>query len=167
VKSTRASFVAFVAALGMALGLLGSCDGEPPRRPNIMHPVDERRAFELMGRVFKEAGLTIERGREEVVNGKSLTVDEAAAGHKYGIAYLTHEDQAALGDALPKRDTMSDALLVVDADGGDRVLVLFERDYMTDDLEGEAHSTTTIAAEAKIQRDARDFLLKAVRDKWP
>jgi hypothetical protein len=57
--------------------------------------------------------------------------------------------------------------VVVDADSGDRIVLLYERDYMTDDLEGEAHSTTTIAAEAKIQRDARDFLLKAVRDKWP
>jgi len=132
-----------------------------------MHPVDERRAFELIGRVFKEAGLTIERGREETVNAKSLTVDQAASGHKYGVAYLTHEDQASLGDAIPKHDADADALVVVDTDSGDRILLLYERDYMTDDLEGEAHSTTTIAAEAKIQRDARDFLLKAVRDKWP
>jgi hypothetical protein len=132
-----------------------------------MHPVDERRAFELVAQVFKEAGLSIERGREEVVGGKSLTVDQAASGHKYGVAYLTHDQQASLGDALPHRDANSDALVVVDSSSGDRILVLFERDYMTDDLEGEAHSTTTIAAEAKIQRDARDFLLKAVRDKWP
>jgi hypothetical protein len=147
--------------------LVAGCGGEPPRRPNIMHPVDERRAFELVSRVFKEAGLSVERGRPETVNGSSLTVDEAASGHKYGIAYLTRDAQTALGDAIPKRDPNSDALVVVDTDSGDRVLLLFERDYMTDDLEGEAHSSTTIAAEAKLQRDARDFLLKAVRDKWP
>jgi hypothetical protein len=167
VRSSRAPLLAFAfAALG-ALCLAVACGGEPPRRPNIMHPVDERRAFELIGRVFKEAGLTIERGREETVNAKSLTVDQAASGHKYGVAYLTHEDQASLGDAIPKHDADADALVVVDTDSGDRILLLYERDYMTDDLEGEAHSTTTIAAEAKIQRDARDFLLKAVRDKWP
>jgi|HubBroStandDraft_1064217.scaffolds.fasta_scaffold91574_3 hypothetical protein len=156
-----------LAALAMFVGFLDACGGEPPRRPNIMHPVDERRAFELIGRVFKEAGLSIERGRQETVSGKSLTVDEAAGGHKYGVAYLTREEQTALGDAIPKGDPNADALVVVDSDSGDRVLVLFERDYMTDDLEGEAHSATTIAAEAKLQRDARDFLLKAVRDKWP
>jgi hypothetical protein len=150
-----------------SLAVLVACGGEPPRRPNVMHPVDERRAFELIGRVFKEAGLTLERGREETVGGKSFTVDQAAAKHKYGVAYLTREEQAALGDAIPKRDLNSDALVVVDTDSGDRIVLLYERDYMTDDLEGEAHSTTTIAAEAKIERDARDFLLKAVRDKWP
>jgi hypothetical protein len=162
--------LAQLAALAMSLGslaLLDACGGEPPRRPNIMHPVDERRAFELIARVYKEAGLSVERGRLEMVNGRSLTVDEAAAGHKYGIAYLSHEQQTALGDAIPKGDPNADALVVVDSDSGDRILVLSERDYMTDDLEGEAHSSTTIAAEAKIQRDARDFLLKAVRDKWP
>jgi hypothetical protein len=155
------------ALLATMVSLLASCEGEPPRRPNIMHPVDERRAFELIGRVFKEAGLSIERGRAEMVNGKALTVDQAAAGHKFGVAYLTREDQVLLGDSIPKRDANSDALVVVDSESGDRIVVLYERDYMTDDLEGEAHSTTTIAAEAKIQRDARDFLLKAVRDKWP
>jgi hypothetical protein len=159
--------VAPVVLAALATALLPSCGGEPPRRPNIMHPVDERRAFELIARVFKEAGLSIERGRQELVNGKSFTVDEAAGGRKFGVAYLTREEQAALGDAIPKGDPNADALVVVDADSGDRILVLFERDYMTDDLEGEAHSTTTIAAEAKIERDARDFLLKAVRDKWP
>jgi hypothetical protein len=74
--------------------LASGCGGEPPRRPNIMHPVDERRAFELIGRVFKEGNLTIERGREETVNGKPMTVDQAAAGHKFGVAYLTRSPSA-------------------------------------------------------------------------
>ena len=146
---------------------LASCGGEPPRRPNILHPVDERRAFELIKRVFDEAGLTVEKGRGEAVRGRSFAVGQAASGHKYGVVYLTHEEQMSLGDSIPNHDSNPEALVVVDTEAGDRILVLYERDYMTDDLEGDAHSTTTIAAEAKIERDARDFLLKAVRDKWP
>jgi hypothetical protein len=131
-----------------------------------MHPVDERRAAEILSRVFREANLEVERDREVTVGGGSLRVAVAAAGHKYGVAYLSHDALARAFDAIPKRDADSDALVVVDASQGDRVLVLDERDYMTDDLEGETHSATTIAAENKIQRDARDFVVKAVRDQW-
>jgi hypothetical protein len=132
-----------------------------------MHPVTERRALALIKRVFDEAGLSVEGGRGEAVRGRSFTVGQAASGHKYGVAYLTHEEQEGLGDSIPNHDANPEALVVVDTESGDRILVLYERDYMTDDLEGDVHSTTTIAAEAKIERDARDFLLKAVRDKWP
>ena len=131
-----------------------------------MHPVHERRVFEIVSRVFDEARLTVERGRVVQVNGKPLTVDLAAAGRKFGIAYITREAQAALGDIIPKHDSNSEALVVVDSDAGDRILILYERDYLTDDLEGDLHSSTTIAAEGKVDRDARDFLLRAVRDKW-
>jgi hypothetical protein len=158
------------AAYGLAsalLAILASCATEPPRRPNVLHPVDTHRALDLIGGVFDEAGLTVEKGRPEIVNARSLTVDEAAKGHKYGIAFLTRDAQLSLGDALPNHDANPDALVVVDSDSGDRILVLFERDYLTDDLEGPAHSATSIAAEVKIQRDARDFLRNAVRDKWP
>jgi hypothetical protein len=117
--------------------------------------------------VFDEAGLTVERNRHVSVQGRPMTVDLAASGHRYGIAYITRELAASLGDIIPKRDPNSDALVVIDSEAGDRILVLYERDYMTDDLAGDLHSATTIAAESKVERDARDFLLRAVRDKWP
>jgi hypothetical protein len=169
VTGSRSSFALLsVALLGVSLAVSSAgCGGEPPRRPNIMHPLHERRAFDLVSRVFDEAHLTVERGRDVMVTGKPLTVDMAAQGKKYGIAYVTREAQVTLAGIIPKHDANSDALVVVDSDTGDRILVLYERDYMTDDLEGESHSATTIAAEEKIQRDARDFLLRAVRDKWP
>jgi len=131
-----------------------------------MHPVHERRVFEIVSRVFDEAHLTVERGRVVRVRDKALTVDLAAGGRKFGIAYITREAEVKLGDIIPKHDSNSDSLVVVDSDAGDRILILYERDYMTDDLEGDSHSATTIAAEGKVDRDARDFLLRAVRDKW-
>jgi hypothetical protein len=131
-----------------------------------MHPVDARRAVEILSRVFRDANVDVEHDREVTLGGTTLRVDVAAAGHRYGVAYLPHEAQVQLGDAIPKHDADSEALVVVDASQGDRVLLLYERDYMTDDLEGEAHSATTIAAESKIERDARDFVVKAARDQW-
>jgi hypothetical protein len=50
---------------------------------------------------------------------------------------------------------------------GVHVLVLFERDYMQDDLMGESHENTNIAAELKLERDVKDFLRKATEDQWP
>ena len=68
---------------------------------------------------------------------------------------------------MPRRPEGSDALLVVRGEQGTRILLLFESDYVEDDLEGEGHTATTIAAEREIERDARDFLYKAAREAWP
>jgi hypothetical protein len=38
---------------------------------------------------------------------------------------------------------------------------------MTDDLAGVSHSSTEIAAELKLARDVRDFLVKAKAEQWP
>ncbi len=131
-----------------------------------MHPVEGRRAVEIVSRVFREASLDVDPPRVVTVRERKLRLDVPAAGHKYGVAYLSHEAQIQVGDAISKHDPESEALVVVDAKEGDRVLVLYERDYMTDDLEGEVHGATTIAAETKIERDTRDFVIKAVREKW-
>jgi hypothetical protein len=131
-----------------------------------MHPVEERRAVEIIARVFGEAGFDPEANRAVTYEGKALRVDVAATGKRFGIAYLSRQDQEELGDVLPKHDSDSDALVIVAASDGNRVLLLYEKDYLTDDLEGEAHSATTIAAEKKIQRDARDLIAKAASEKW-
>ena len=106
----------------------------------------------------------------KVADGKPLRVDVVASGHKYGVAYLTRDDEAALGQAVPKFDPDSDALIIVDGSGTDEgwhVVVLYDRAYLSDDLEGESHGATSIAAEGKIARDARDFLVKAQHEGWP
>jgi hypothetical protein len=136
-----------------------------------MHPVHERRADEIISRVFKEASLTPEPGHtmQVTTRGAALTLDVAAAGHKMGIAYLTREEVETLGDAIPKFDPESDALVVIDGverDAGWHALLLYDRAYLSDDLEGDEHSATTIAAERKIERDARDFVVKAEHEKW-
>jgi hypothetical protein len=75
-----------------------------------------------------------------------------------------------LATFLPKHDNDEGALVVLDgaaADAGGHALALWETDYITDDLAGASHSSTEIAAEAKLERDVREFLLKAKTEQWP
>ena len=46
------------------------------------------------------------------------------------------------------------------------LLALFARDYKEDDLEGEAHTQTSIAATRELERDVRDFLRRAEMEGW-
>jgi hypothetical protein len=103
--------------------------------------------------------------------GKSLDVDVASQGHKYGVAYVTASERAELGSALPARDPgMGDALQLVSGLGADsaaRVLVLNDTDYVYDDQVGAQHEETAVTAELKLRRDVRDFLVRAHAEKWP
>jgi hypothetical protein len=137
----------------------------------MMHPVDERRAIEIIRRTFEQAHVEPDFNHPlSISRGKGLNLDVIAAGHQYGIAYLTRDEALALEGAVPKYDPESDELVLVDGTGdgaGWHALVLYDRAYLSDDLEGEAHSATTIAAEKKIERDTRDFLLKSKSAGWP
>ncbi len=162
---------AFIFALASTFATFGlaACGGPEAQAPHSSRPVDERRASEVIAQTFARAKIEPETNRDvKVLGGKVIHVEVAAAGHKYGVAYLTREDQAALGDALPKKAPDSDALIIVPGDEeGVHILVLFERDYLHDDLMGEVHENTNIAAELKLERDVKDFLRKATEDQWP
>jgi hypothetical protein len=149
--------------------VLLACGGPEAQAPHSQRPVDERRASQVIAQTFVHAKVDPETNRDiTIFGGKPVHLEVAAAGHKFGVAYLTREEQAALGDALPKKAPDSDALIIVPGDEeGVHVLVLFERDYMQDDLMGEAHENTNIAAELKLERDVKDFLRKATEDQWP
>lgn len=103
--------------------------------------------------------------------GRSLEVDVLSEGKKYGVAYVTGNERAALGPVLPPREpSMGDALQLVSGlgeDGDARVLVLEDSDYEYDDQVGEEHEETTVTAELKLRRDVRDFLVRAHAEKWP
>jgi hypothetical protein len=65
---------------------------------------------------------------------------------------------------------MGDALQLVSglgADGDARILLLHDTDYVYDDQVGGAHEKSTIAAELKLRRDVRDFLVRAHGANWP
>ena len=155
---------ALVAAMG--------CGSPPPRAPNPTRPLEQRRAVELILQAFQEENDHGVTGRTiSLAAGKRLDVDVTAAGKKYGVAYVTANERRALGLAVPPpQPGMEDALHLVRGAMGDseaRVLVLQDTDYLYDDQVGEEHEATVLTAEGKLDRDVRDFIVRAHAEKWP
>ncbi len=129
--------------------------------------MDESRALSLAAQALGDAGETPAAGRDVLLaTGRSLHVDVGVVGHRWGIAYVTADDLAALHPAadLPPRALSGDVLPVVQgvgSDGGAIVLVLWADDYSYDDASGGGHEATSIAAERRIARDVRDFVSQA------
>jgi hypothetical protein len=156
----------------LALGVGAGCGGPPPRAPNPTRPLDERRAVEIVLTAFHEEHDRGVIGRSVVLSsGKTLSVDVSGSGKKYGVAYITAQERRALGTSVPMPEPgMEDALHVVrgtgdDADG--RILVLQDTSYLYDDQIGEEHEATVQTAENKLDRDVRDFVVRAHAEKWP
>ena len=156
-----------VASLGGPVG----CGGGAPKAPNILRPIDEPHAVSIMARVFRELGLEPVRNRTITFgpNDTQLRLDVAARDKRFGIAYITWQDADRLGDALPRRGD-PDAIIVVHGTGDDsdvHAALLFAADYMQDDLAGESHTSTSIAAEQKLELAAKDVLRRAQHESWP
>lgn len=149
-----------------------ACSAPPPRVANPSRPLEERRAIEIIIEAFRQEQDSPVPGTPVAISAdRALEVDVAAEGKKYGVAYVTGRERAQLGPALPPRDpSMGDALQLISgvgADGDARVLLLHDFDYVYDDHVGEAHEKSTIAAELKLRRDVRDFLVRAHSERWP
>jgi hypothetical protein len=152
----------------LAAGLVVACATEPPPAPHVLSPLPEARAQALIGRTFREAGVPAEAnryvrvGREE----KRVRLEIAATGRKFGVAYLTSADWAQVGDVLPPKSEKG-ALVVASGEGGIRILCLFASDYADDDRTGDERTSTTVAADRRLERDVRDFLHRAEEQSWP
>ena len=133
--------------------------------------MDEPRAQGVIARTFQAEGLEPEAGRTFALSARDAPkLEVAAGGHKYGVIWLTRDLEGQLRGFLPKHENDEGSLVVLDgmgADAGGHALVLWESDYVTDDLSGVSHASTEIAAERKLERDVRDFLLKAKSEQWP
>lgn len=155
-----------------SLGFVAACGGGPAKSANPTRALDERRAVQVIAQAFHDERDAPVPGRAiQIAEGKSLEVDVMSDGHKYGVAYVTPNERAAMGSALPaKAADMGDALQLVHGIGADaetRVLILQDTDYRYDDQVGTAHEETTITAERKLARDVRDFLVRAHSERWP
>jgi hypothetical protein len=160
-------------ALGVLVvfAALPGCGSEPPKAPTIMRPIDEPHAVAIMASVFRQLG--VEPVRDRMIRfgprGGQLTLDVAARDKRFGIAYVTWQEGESLGDAIPQhRDP--NAILVVRGTGDEEdvhAALLFAADYMQDDLSGERHTTTSIAAEQRLELATRDVLRRAEHENWP
>jgi hypothetical protein len=149
-----------------------ACESPPPHVPNPTRPLEERRALEIMLNAFAEENDRGVTGRTvSLAGGKLLQVDVGAVGKKYGVAYVTANERHALGLAVPPpQPGMEDALHLIRGTLGDadaRILVVQDTDYLYDDQVGEDHEATVVTAEGKLDRDVRDFLVRAHAEKWP
>jgi hypothetical protein len=150
---------------------LVSCGGEDAKAPTILRPIDEPHAVAIMARVFRDFGLEPVRNRiiKFGPNDTDLRLDVAAKDKRFGIAFITWQDADRLGDNLPKRRD-PDAIIVVRGNGDDEdvhAALLFAADYMQDDLSGEEHTATSIAAEQKLELATKDILRRAQHEGWP
>jgi len=159
-------------ALAATLVSLACSSGPPPRIVSPSRPLDERRAIELIGEVFREEhDRAVPGGDLPLSDAQSLHVDVNGQDRKYGVAYVTATERIALGPTLPPRDpAMGDALQLVSglgADGDARVLVLQDSDYMYDEHAGDGQEASSVATELRLKRDVHDFLVRAHKEKWP
>ena len=173
--ASAVAFVAMRAAVSffVAWCALVACGGDTPpaRQPSQLKAMDEPRAQQVIAQTFQAQGVDPEAGRTfSIVASGSTPFVVAATGHKYGVVWITPDRARDLAAVLPKHENDEGPLVVLNGMGADadvHALALWDRDYMTDDLAGASHSSTEIAAEAKLQRDVRDFLDKAKNEQWP
>lgn len=162
----RAATAALAALAAVTIG----CGPGEARAPNPTRPLDERRAIEVIFRAVRAEKESPKLGRDVTLtsNGKTIHIDVGVEGHEYGMAYITLDDAQKLGDAIPKPNKKDERLHLVraGADGETRIVLLFQDNYLYDDLAGEAHEQTTITCESSLARDVQDFVTHARTQKY-
>jgi hypothetical protein len=156
------------AALAVGLASIG-CAQEQVRAPNPTRALDERRAIEVIRRAVAEEGARPAPARDiEIRDGKTLHIDVSVEEHDYGIAYISVEDANKLGESIPPPNKKDEKLRLFRAgpEGETRIVLLYQDNYVYDDLSGETHERTTITAERALARDVRDFITHAKTKKF-
>jgi hypothetical protein len=133
--------------------------------------LDKQRAIAIIADAYRESGQPVAGSRVLLLpSGRALRVDVGAAGHQYGVAYLTVDDMASLD---PSRDLppamQSDDLPLVQGAGPDAdavVLVLYSANYLSIDSSSRQPALPS-ASEQKLSRDVRDFLVQARAQRLP
>jgi hypothetical protein len=166
-REVVARFSAVFGAL-FALAIFG-CDPGEVRAPNPTRSLDERRAIEVIRRAVQKQGADPAPGRDtKLVSGKPIHIDVGVQGYEYGIAYITPDDAQKLGNAIPPPNKKDERLRLVR--GGDdsetRIVLLYQDNYLYDDLSGETHEQTTITCERMLTRDVEDFITHARTHKY-
>jgi hypothetical protein len=153
----------------VTIALFGCSPGEA-KAPNPTRPLDERRALEVIKQAVKNEGVAPAAGRDVKLTGsaKEIHIDVGVEGKDYGIAYISEDDAKKLGDAIPSANKKDERLRLVRSgdDGETRIVLLYQDNYLYDDLAGEDHSQTTISCERALTRDVQDFITHARTQKY-
>ena len=153
----------------VTITLFGCSPGEA-KAPNPTRPLDERRALEVIKQAVKNEGVNPAAGRDVKLTGnaKDIHIDVGVEGKDYGIAYISEDDAKKLGDAIPSANKKDERLRLVRSgdDGETRIVLLYQDNYLYDDLAGEGHEQTTISCERALTRDVQDFITHARTQKY-
>jgi hypothetical protein len=164
-----AGLLGIAAAFALAGASLGCGPGDA-KAPNPTRVLDERRAVEVIRRAIVAEGARPVGSRDEkLASGKTLRIDVGVDGHGYGVSYVTTDEATQLGDAIPPRNQKDEKLKLVRVgkDGEIRIVLLYQANYLYDDLAGEEHEQTTITCERSLARDVQDFISHAKGQHFP
>src|SRR5262249_35424119 len=120
--------------------MLIACSGGGAKAPNPTRPLDERRAIEVIRQAVQVEGVDPAPSRDvTLASGQEIRVDVSIQGRDFGIAYITRDDADKLGGAIPPRNQKDERLRIARAgpDGEIRVVLLYQDNYVYDDLVGE------------------------------
>jgi hypothetical protein len=170
-RARAAAWAASLVILAAAAPMLAGCGPGEVKAPNPMRALDERRAIEVIRRAVQREGMEPAPGRDVALpttSTKTFHIDVGIQGKDYGIAYITSQDATDLGAAIPPPNKKEERLRIehVGADGETRVVLLYQDNYLYDDLVGESHGATTITAESQLGRDVGDFITHARTQKY-
>lgn len=150
--------------------MIAGCGPAPVKAPNPTRTLDERRAIEIIRSAVSAEGIQPAPARDEplAASGKAIRIDVGIDGKKYGIVYISDDDKAALGEAIPAPPQKDEKLRLARAgkDSDVRIVLLYQTSYRYDDLVGDEHEQTTITCESQLQRDVRDFVTYARAQKF-
>jgi hypothetical protein len=135
---------------------------EPPTEPELRE-ISQARALDEIRGVLEQAGVDYQRGWSIDIDGaQPLEVDFRLSGSKLGIEWVSPQDRADYGDALPTPDPDGQLRVLpgADADANAQVLILDHRtyEYSPDPEDVQRGALGIRAAESRLRRDVRDFL---------
>lgn len=158
-----------IAALTATASLAAACSHGPAKAPPPQRPLSEHRALQLISKTVREYDRSpVKGGFIEVAEGKHLQVDIGIG--KLGVAYLTSAERRELAEAMPiLKQRRRTSLFIHNGREGDlyiKVLVLTAEDYAFDEYRGTDRTVSSIAAEHRLKRDVRDFVVQARSRGW-
>lgn len=134
-----------------------------PSEPANVRTLDENRALALIGEVLQEESValgavwSIDIGQTE-----PLAVDLRLASSNYGIEWMSPQDRADFGEAIPEPDPGGQLRIVPGggADDGAQILILDHSSYEFANEREHVERGVPAARESeeRLRRDVRDFL---------
>ncbi|MBX3270063.1 MAG: hypothetical protein KF729_07360 [Sandaracinaceae bacterium] len=145
---------------GLLVSLAGCGGGTPVTSRAERRTLDETRALQLVEEVLIERGIPRNRAWSvPLASRRELDVDLRLAQSRFGIEWISPQDRADLGDAVPGPATGGNLRIVPGA--GDQEILLLEHttyEYVNEREHVQAGLAGARETEERLRRDVIDFL---------